>query len=254
MSLVITQFQDAIARISLNRPEKKNSLNQAMYQALDDALIQAIDDDSIKVICLQSASADFTAGNDLVDFANLQKNTSLASTVGFMRTLMFCPKPVVAKVEGLAIGIGTTLLLHCDFVYAAENAQFLLPFVNLALVPEYASSLLLPAVAGHRKAAQWLMLGEPFGAAEAHENGIISQVLPSDSLQAEVDKLLHKLASKPRQALMQTKALMKPDIDAVAEHMDAELDVFFEQLQSEAAKEAFAAFLEKRRPDPARFN
>ncbi len=253
MSLVVTQKQGAIAKIRLNRPEKKNSLNQAMYQVLDEALKEAIADDEIKVIGLSGEGQSFTAGNDVADFANMETEPNIGATVNFMRTLLTCPKPVVASVQGMAIGIGTTMLLHCDLVIASKDATFAMPFVNLGLVPEYASSLVLPRLAGHQKAAEWLLLGETFGADEACQFGLVNKVVENDALTEQTDNWLAKLAAKPRQSLLQSKALMRPDVDNVMQHMELELDVFIEHLQSPAAKEAFAAFLEKRKPDPAKF-
>ncbi|WP_416305560.1 enoyl-CoA hydratase [Neptunicella sp. SCSIO 80796] len=240
--------------ISMNRIDRKNSLTFAMYQQMADALIDAEQDKSIRAILIKGEGDCFTAGNDLADFATASEHLDIGKTVSFMRALMNCSKPVVAQVHGLAVGIGTTMLLHCDLVYCAKETQFILPFINLALVPEYAASYILPRLAGHRKAAQWLMLGEPFDAQQAESFGLVSQVLESAELDGHITQVLDKLVSKPHQAMLHTKALMKSDKDAVIIHMDEELDVFLQQLESEAAKEAFSAFLQKRQPDPTKYN
>ncbi|WP_438863910.1 enoyl-CoA hydratase [Neptunicella sp.] len=249
----IVQQQHCLT-ISMDRVERKNSLTFAMYQQMADAIIQAEQDDEIRVILIKGEGDCFTAGNDLSDFASASENAALGQTVRFMKALMNCTKPVVAQVHGLAVGIGTTMLLHCDLVYCEENTQFVLPFINLALVPEYAASYLLPRLAGHRKAAEWLMLGEPFNANQAEQFGLVNQSLDTQALTEHVNQVIAKLVSKPRQAMRSTKALMKSDGDNVMTHMDEELDIFIQQLESEAAKEAFNAFLQKRRPDPAKYN
>lgn len=249
----IVQQQHCLT-ISMDRVERKNSLTFAMYQQMADAIIQAEQDDEIRVILIKGEGDCFTAGNDLSDFASVSENAALGQTVRFMKALMNCTKPVVAQVHGLAVGIGTTMLLHCDLVYCEKNTQFVLPFINLALVPEYAASYLLPRLAGHRKAAEWLMLGEPFSANQAEQFGLVNQSLDTQMLTKHVNQVIAKLVSKPRQAMRSTKALMKSDSDNVMTHMDEELDIFIQQLESEAAKEAFNAFLQKRRPDPAKYN
>ncbi|MDN4504164.1 enoyl-CoA hydratase [Alteromonadaceae bacterium BrNp21-10] len=253
MSNLVLQQDAQSLHIIINRAEKKNSLTYAMYAELAEAIEAAKDNDNIRVIRISGAGDCFTAGNDLADFVSAAKNADVSPTVRFMKALMQCPKPVVAQVHGLAVGIGTTLLLHCDLVYCATGTKFVLPFINLGLVPEYASSYLLPKLAGHHKAAEWLMLGEPFDAEQAQQCGLVNGVLPIAELSSYVDTIIAKLVAKPHFAMQQTKALMKSQHQQVLTHMDEELDIFIEQLSSEAAKEAFAAFLEKRAPDPTKF-
>lgn len=252
-NVIVTHQQDKLI-ISINRPEKRNALTSEIYQKMASALATVYDNSAVKSVLLQSEGEHFTAGNDLGQFASVASKADLSSTIEFMHALMDCPVPVVAKVKGLAVGIGTTLLLHCDFIYASDNATFSLPFVNLGLVPEYASSAILPQLLGHTKAAELLMLGEPFNAVQAHQLGIVSKVFSESALDDDVEKLLRKLSAKPRQSLIHTKALMKNNLDSIKLAMDNELDLFFQQLQSPAAKEAFSAFLEKRKPDPAKYN
>ncbi|MCC2615762.1 enoyl-CoA hydratase [Aestuariibacter halophilus] len=249
--LVRIKVEQSVHRITLARAEKKNALNQRMYGLLADALEVATQDPQAKVVVLSADGDCFTAGNDMQDFAAAGESEQVGETVRFMRALMDCPLPVVAEVRGLAVGIGTTLLLHCDLVVCADNARFSLPFVNLGLVPEYASSYLLPKLAGHRKASRWLMLAEPFGASDAEQCGIVSHVVPDSALSECLEQVVTQLVGKPRQALLHTKSLMKQDQDAVLLHMNDELDLFIEQMASAPAQEAFRAFLEKRQPDPS---
>ncbi len=254
MTTVTSHLQSQVMVISLDRPEKKNALTRTMYAELANAINLAAKDEHVRAILLKGNGDCFTAGNDLSDFVAIAENDNVAETVAFMRALMQCPLPVVAQVHGLAVGIGTTMLLHCDLVYAADDTRFSLPFINLGLVPEYASSYILPRISGHRKAAKWLMLGEPFTTEEALQFGLLTDVVSADALEKTVEKVLSKLVQKPRQALRQTKALMKTDGDDVLLHMNDELDLFLEHLATPQAKEAFAAFLEKRKPNPDIFN
>lgn len=240
--------------IEMNRPDKKNALTQAMYQSMSDAIVAAQQDSQVRVILIKGKGDCFTAGNDMQDFASSGTTEQTELLNPFMLTLVECKLPVVAQVEGLAIGIGTTMLLHCDLVVCADNARFSLPFVDLALVPEFASSLLLPKLTGHRKASKYLMLGERFGPQEAVECGLISDVVPANKLSDRTNEIINQLADKPRTALMQTKQLMKSDQQEILLHMHKELDIFVHQLTTPAAKEAFNAFLEKRAPDKSIYN
>ncbi|MCW8092455.1 enoyl-CoA hydratase [Alteromonas sp. ASW11-130] len=245
--------EKGVMRLTLNREDKKNSLTRDMYRQLADAIIQAGDDESVKVIRIDGAGSCFTAGNDIHDFASQNHSDNVTDTVAFMQALVECEKVVVAQVHGLAVGIGTTLLLHCDLVYCAPDTRFILPFINLGLVPEYASSYLLPRMAGRRKASEWLMLGEPIEAQEAMNFGIVSRIVDSDRLEGTVSAICQALVGKPAFALTQTKQLMSNDTDAVLQQMNAELDVFLEAMTTDAAKEAFSAFLEKRPVDRNKF-
>ncbi|GGO70835.1 enoyl-CoA hydratase [Bowmanella pacifica] len=254
MSLIQVLYEQHVLKIQLNRADKKNALSTQMYGELAQALEEVKQDPAIRAVLLCAAGNDFTAGNDLADFADFSGRDMLKDTERFMHALLECPLPVVAQVQGMAVGIGTTLLLHCDLVYCSPDSRFALPFINLGLVPEYASSYLLPKRVGHAKAAEWLMLGDAFGAEEALQHGLVNKIVDTPELTEEVNKVLAKLVTKPRQALALTKQLMKGDIDETRRQMGKELACFIQQLDSPAAKEAFAAFLQKRKPDPAIFN
>lgn len=253
MSLILKEINEKCLTLTLNRPEKRNALSADMYKELADELKKQQQNPAIKSVLIKGAGEHFTAGNDLAQFAKVESKAELQSTLEFMQALMQFPMPVVAQVSGMAVGIGTTMLLHCDLVYCDTSCVFSLPFINLALVPEYASSLLLPQLAGHRKASEWLLLGESFGAEQAREFGLVNDVLEPEQLAAHCQKVVSQLAVKPYAALRHTKALMKSASDSVNLHIDKEIEVFVEQLKSEAAKEAFSAFLEKRKPDPKKY-
>lgn len=253
MSLILIEIQHHCLTLTLNRVDKRNALSADMYQELAEALNQHRDNPEIKSVLIKGEGGHFTAGNDLSQFAKVQSKAELASTLAFMQALASFPMPVVAQVNGMAVGIGTTMLLHCDLVYCDTSTVFSLPFINLALVPEYASSLLLPQLAGHRKASEWLLLGESFGPEEAVQYGLVNQVVKPEELTDTVMSTIKKLAAKPAMALKQSKALMKSNASQIDAHIDKEIEVFVAQLKSEAAKEAFTAFLEKRKPDPAKY-
>lgn len=253
MELIQTQQSDGVLTIAINRADKKNALTREMYQSMADAIRSVKENSAIKVIRIRGEGSCFTAGNDISDFANRQDGEHVGETAAFMAALAETPKVVIAQVHGLAVGIGTTLLLHCDFVYCATNTRFVLPFINLGLVPEYASSYLLPRLAGHRKAAEWLMLGEPFGADEACHFGLVTKVVDTDELAQTVDEVCAKLVGKPAFSLVQTKYLLKNDADDIQQQMNEELDVFIEAMGTEAAREAFDAFLKKRPINPEKF-
>jgi enoyl-CoA hydratase/carnithine racemase len=232
------------------RPERKNAITASMYGALADALEQAAEDATARVVVVTGSESAFTAGNDLSDFLNEPPTKDGAPVFRFLRAIASFPKPLVASVCGAAIGVGTTMLLHCDLVYAGENATLSLPFVHLGLCPEAASSLLLPAVVGYQRAAEKLLLGEPFGAAEAKEIGIVNRVLPPAEVERFALAQAAKLASRPLSSLLATKALMKRSFtDAVREQMVEEGRYFARMLGEPAAREAFSAFLEKRPAD-----
>jgi enoyl-CoA hydratase/carnithine racemase len=254
MKDILVVQQDAVLTITINRPTKKNALTKDMYAAMADALESANASSDTKVVLIQGEGDDFTAGNDISMFVGVTGKESTNETVRFMKALACSPLPIVAKVHGAAVGIGTTLLLHCDFVYCADDTYFSLPFINLALVPEFGSSTILPNLAGHRKAAEWLMLGEPFGAEEALAHGIANKAAPLLQLDDICHKTVKKLVGKPREALRKTKALMKPGYDDLMVHIEEELNVFAAQLVSDSAKEAFDAFLNKRKPDFSQFD
>ncbi|MDG2242655.1 MAG: enoyl-CoA hydratase [Rhodospirillaceae bacterium] len=244
---------DGILTLTISRPEKKNALTVAMYAALADAISQADDDESVRVILITGSEDSFTAGNDLKDFLDNPPVDPSSPVFRFMHAIAGAQKPVVAAVNGLAIGIGTTMLLHCDLVYAVDTARFQMPFVNLGLVPELGSSLVLPALAGRARAAELLMCGDPFSAETAKEIGLINGISSADELLNTAQILAKKLAAKPPAALRKTKTLLNMDVDDVRARIDREAKVFGEQLSSAEVKEAIAAFLEKRAPDFSKF-
>lgn len=246
---VRTEVGDRIATIAFSRPEKKNAITSAMYQQAADALNDAGSSDAVRVIVITGDGGCFTAGNDLEDFLQRPPQGDDSPVAQFMNALRTMPKPVIAAVPGLAIGIGTTLLMHCDLVYAADAAKFAMPFTQLGLCPEFASSVLLPRIAGYQRAAEKLLFGEPFDAAEAEKVGLVNRALPADELMPFVQAQAAKLAALPSESLRVTKQLMKADLQTpVAAAMLTEMQHFSRMLGGADAKEAFTAFLEKRKP------
>ncbi len=252
MALITWERRGAVMCIGINRPDKKNALTLEMYSSMGEVLDAVGDNEDIKAVLLYGEGDNFTAGNDIGVFAD--EEIQLAPILHFMQALIECPVPVVAQVHGQAVGIGTTMLLHCDFVYASEDAHLIMPFVKLGLVPEFGSSYLLPRMVGQRKAAKWLLMGDPIPPQEAMEGGIITEVFAPERLQQKVQQRLERLCSQPRDALIHSKELMHYDDEALRLHIDTEIDAFYEALQSTAAKEAFNAFLEKRQPDPDKYH
>ena len=251
--LILADLSDRILTIRINRPAKKNALTLSMYQGMSAALRQASADDGVRVVLITGGAECFTAGNDLKDFLDNPPTSPDSPVVQFLLALRSFAKPLVAAVCGPAVGIGTTLLLHCDLAYAGANARFHLPFVDLGLVPEAGSSLLLPQLLGQRKAAQLLMLAEPFGADQALDYGFVNGVCAPEEVEGLARSKAMILAAKAPAALRLTKKLMKQaQADLVAATMDAELRVFGEQLQGLEAAEALQAFFEKRKPDFSR--
>lgn len=254
MDLILTERSDGVLRIEFNRPEKKNAITAAMYGALADALVAADADDAVRVVLIHGKPDVFTSGNDLSDFLANPPRGEDGAPLRFLRVISHFGKPVVAAVSGAAIGIGTTLLLHCDLVYAAIGTRFALPFVNLALVPEAASSFLLPRLAGWPRAAELLLLGEPFSAEKAREIGLVNEIVVPEELLETAMATAKRLAQKPPGALRLTKSLMKDGLIAQVEQaMSREGKIFAGRLNSPEAKEAFSAFLEKRKPDFSKF-
>jgi enoyl-CoA hydratase/carnithine racemase len=251
---ILTSKDHGILTIEFNRPEKKNAITSAMYQTMADAIKDAESDAAVRAIVILGKPEIFTAGNDLEDF---MKNTAISGdrpVAQFMRGLSTCSKPVVAAVAGNAVGIGTTLLMHCDLVYAAENAKFSMPFTQLGLCPEFASSMLLPQAVGYPRAAEKLMLGEAFSAQEAYDMGLVSRVVPTADLREFAHGQAAKLAALPASSLRVTKRLMKgAQADAIQAQMQEENKHFATMLGANEAKEAFTAFFEKRRPDFTKF-
>lgn len=239
------QDKDGVRTIAFARAEKKNAITGEMYSKIVQALASAQDDDAIKVVLFASTNENFTAGNDVGDFAANPPAGPEAPVFQLLKLLCEVKKPMVAAVPGLAIGIGTTLLLHCDLVYAADTAKFKMPFVDLALVPEAGSSQLLPQLLGHQRAAQLLLLGEAFDAQQALAWGLVNQVVPESELLALARAKAAILASKPTQALIRTRALLKRAPESVWARIQHEGALFTEALRSDEAKAAFAAFLRK---------
>ncbi|CAM3932641.1 enoyl-CoA hydratase [Shewanella aquimarina] len=241
------QFQDeqGVRIITINRPEKRNALNLEMYTQLTEYLIQGESDNGINAFLLKGEGDCFTSGNDVADFL---KNSDLGPdhpAFKFLFSLLDLTKPLVAAVSGPAVGIGTTLLLHCDLIYADNTAKFQLPFVNLALVPEAGASLLLPRLVGQAKASELLLLGEAFDAQSALSIGLINDLLPSDKLMSHALNQSIKLAKKPPQALRASRRLIRGDKAPIREQMLKELEEFAIRLQSDEAKAQFNAFLSK---------
>jgi enoyl-CoA hydratase/carnithine racemase len=239
----------AVLEIIFARPDKKNALSNAMYRAATEALDEAQKNQEIRVVLFAAEGDAFTAGNDLADFANAAtgKADGLAAH-GFIEALGRADKPIVAAVPGLAVGIGTTMLLHCDLVFMAEGAKLSTPFVNLALVPEAASSMLLPARVGHARAFAMFALGESISAAEAFSLGLANKVLPKDEVLPAAREAAKTLTTRPLGAIVATKKLMR-DKDRILARMDEESAVFAQRLQTDEAREAFKAFAERRQPD-----
>ncbi len=253
MSDILTDVTDGVMTITFNRPDKKNSITAAMYAAMADALAQASEQDAIRVIVFQGSEVIFSAGNDIADFLDRPPTTADAPVFRFLQGIAAFPKPVIAAVCGPAVGIGTTMLMHCDLVYAGDNAAFSLPFVNLGLCPEAASSVLVPQMLGYHRAAEALLLGEPFMAEAALEVGLVNRIVPPTEANNLAQAQARKLAAKPISSLVETKRLMKKgQAELVAQRIGEESAIFSRMLGEPAAREAFSAFMEKRRPDFSR--
>ena len=252
---VRVEFDEGICTISFCRPKKKNAFTVAMYETIVAGFDAARSRADIRVILLRGSEGVFTAGNDLGDFmkaGSLDRQNS--PVMRLLHTLVACEKPIVAAVQGVAIGIGVTMLLHCDLVYAGENARFQLPFVNLGLCPEAGSSFLIPRLMGYQRAAELLLLGESFSAAHAHDYGLVNQVLADEAVIDRAQQMARALAQKPPNAIRQTKKLMRDGYRASVEQaLAAEGEVFAAGLRSPEAAEAFQAFFQKRAPDFSNF-
>ena len=247
---ILSHLDAGVLTLTINRLDKKNSITAAMYSALADALDSANHDPAVRAVVIQGHETIFSAGNDIGDFLNNPPATSESPVFRFLRGISSFPKPVIASVCGPAVGIGTTVLLHCDLVYAGDNAAFSMPFVNLGLCPEAASSYLAPQLMGYPRAAEALLLGEPFRAESALEMGLINRIVPPAEANALAQRQALKLAGKPMTSVMETKRLMKKgNAGMVAERMAEEGASFGRMLAEPAAREAFTAFMEKRKPD-----
>ena len=250
MSDILTHIDAGVMTITFNRLDKKNSITSSMYAAMADAVAQAAIDPDVRVVVFQGHESIFSAGNDIGDFLNQPPSTQESPVFRFLRGIATFEKPLLAAVAGPAVGIGTTMLFHCDLVYAGDNAAFSMPFVNLGLCPEAASSLLAPRMFGYHRAAEALLMGEPFFAEAAQEVGLVNRVVPPTEVNGYAQAQARKLAAKPLTSLIATKRLMKgDDQQAVLQKMDEEGQSFGRMLREPAAKEAFGAFMEKRKPD-----
>ncbi len=245
---VLVERKGDVLAIILARPDRRNAITVAMYAALADAVESAAGDDNVRLITLRGEGQDFTAGNDLGDFmAELPRDGSDIPVWRLLRALAKNQVPIVAAVHGNAVGIGTTMLFHCDFVIAEEGTRFLMPFVDLGLVPEAASSLILPRLAGRRRAARYLLLGEAFGPEEALDFGLVSHVAPAGQLQSITEKLVAKLKAKPAEALRLTQRLLRRgNTDELLERMELENGHFSERLTSTEVRDAINAFFAAR--------
>jgi len=250
MDDVVTEHAGSILRIQLNRPKRRNAMTSAMYVALAGILNEAATDENTRVVLWHGAGESFCAGNDIEDFLKNPPGPGESPQAQLMKALIEFDKPLIAAVQGAAIGGGTTMLLHCDFVYAGESAKFQMPFINLALVPEFGSSSIAPARIGHLRAAELILLGSPYDARRALELGLVTQVVPDQDLLSIATATALKLAAKPAGALQASKRLMKqPFREQIKAAMKAENEEFSALVRSEDAKEALTAFLEKRKPD-----
>ena len=251
---IIVQRHQQVMEIGFNRPDRKNALTVAMYETIVAAMDEARDDPQLRVVVFSGTAECFTSGNDVGDFMNNPPVDENSPVIRFLHALATFPKILVAAVNGPAVGVGTTMLLHCDLVYAGANARFQMPFVNLALVPEAGSSLLLPQLCGHRRAAELLLLGEAFNSDTAREIGLINEVCDDRATRERALERASQIASRAPEAVRLTKALLvEGRSQPLLERMALEGGHFGERLQSPEASEAFTAFFEKREPDFSRF-
>ena len=251
--MIRSETEGRIARIRFDRLDKKNAITAEMYAQLGAALAAADADSQVRAVLLHGSADCFTAGNDVADFLNVPRKPGASPARALFDALPNMKKPVVAAVGGPAVGIGSTMLLHCDLVFAAPNARFQLPFVPLGIVPEFGSTFLLPLLAGYQRAAKLLLLGQPFTAQEALEAGIVTAVV--SDVMGEAEKAAIALAALPPESIRLTKRLMRARYaEALAATIDEETRIFTERLSSPEAKEAMSAFLEKRKPDFSRFS
>lgn len=250
MSDILLHHENGVTTLTFNRLDKKNSITSDMYAFLADALVAAEADPKVRVVMFQGHETIFSAGNDIADFLHRPVSSEDMPVYRFLKAIATFTKPLLASVCGPAVGIGTTMLFHCDLVYAGDNAAFSMPFVNLGLCPEAGSSLLVPQMMGYHRAAEALLLGEPFFAEAAQEVGLVNRILPPTEVNEYARRQAQKLAAKPLASLIETKRLMKGGQQkAVIERILLEGESFGRMLNEPAAKEAFGAFMEKRLPD-----
>ncbi|MBI1260667.1 MAG: enoyl-CoA hydratase [Rhizobiales bacterium] len=254
--MIQRSLENGVLTLTMNRPDKKNALTEAMYAALADGLEEAERDPQIRVTLILANGDAFTAGNDMGDFAARgsadpkPQSNETHPTTRFLQNLATIRKPLVAGVNGLAVGVGVTMLLHCDLAFAGKSATFAMPFVNLGLVPEAGSTFLLPRLIGQQKSAQLLLLGKKIDADKAEALGLVAEVVSDDKLRETATAAAHELAAKAPNAVLATKALLRDgDRDTVMSQMKEEGEIFAAQLRSAEVKEAISAFFEKRKPD-----
>jgi enoyl-CoA hydratase/carnithine racemase len=247
---ILISDKDCVRTIRINRADKKNALSQNMYKLFTAALKGAEENDDIRVVIILGVPGAFSAGNDMADFMRASDPASIAPVIlDFLHTLAGFKKPIVAAVDGLAIGIGTTMLMHCDYVLASPKSYFRTPFVDLGLVPEAGSSLLGPKISGYAKAFELLALGQAWSAEDAQKAGLINHIYDSESLESQAETAAKTLSAKPPQALMSAKALLKQNADDVHKRIDEEAELFWKALQSEEAQAAIQAFMTKSKGD-----
>lgn len=240
---VVVTLDGAVLEIAINRPDKRNALNTAMYAAMAEAILRADRDDAVRAVLIYGRGGSFTAGNDLANF--LTRGDGPSPALGFIEAIALAEKPVVAAVEGHAVGVGTTMLFHCDFVYAAPSARFRMPFVDLGLVPEAASSYTVPARVGMARASQWLLLGDGFDAEEAFKAGLVNAVLPPEALLGVARDTAARLAAKPPVALAATRRLIRGDRTEIRAAMAREWGAFASALKSDEAQAILFALVNK---------
>jgi len=249
-----TATLNGVATIEIARPEKKNALTLAMYRAMSDAIAAAGADPAVRALLITGQPGIFTSGNDIEDFVQRSADGLQSPAFDFMKALLGCDKPVIAAVTGAAIGIGTTMLLHCDFVYVSDEARLAMPFVSLGLVPEFASSLVVPQLMGNVRAAEKILLGDPFTGADAVDCGIANAVLPAGEVVLHARRIAERFNALPPGAVQESKRLLRRARAQVAlETIAVEGEVFARRLRSPEAQEAFAAFFDKRKPDYTKF-
>lgn len=251
---IITEIRDRVLRIEIHRPEKRNAITVAMYEAMVAAMARAADDPAVRVILIHGQPEVFTSGNDISDFLNLPPSGTESPVFRFLTWISQADKPIAVAVTGAAVGIGATMLLHCDYVVAGESAQLSLPFTNLGLCPEGGSSLLLPLAVGYLRAAELLLFGEAIGARQACDWGLINSVVADDQAIPQARASALALAAKPPAALRTSKSLLKRRVVSLLRHaLEEETTSFAKLLDGPEAKEALSAFIAKRRPDFTRF-
>lgn len=249
-----SEVKEGVLTLRINRPEKKNALNLAMYQALADSFTLADSDDTVRVIMICGCEECFTSGNDLADFLSAPPTGPESPVMQFLNAISTSRKPLVAAVNGLAVGVGVTMLLHCDLVYVGKSATFQMPFVNLGLCPEAGSTLLLPRIMGHQRAAELLLLGDVFNAEKAQSLGIVTEVCPDGDVLAFARSRALQLAAQPAAAVRLAKELLKRDYaQQLRETIAEEGKQFTVRLKSPEAAEALQAFMQRRKPDFSRF-